>query len=104
MPQAREKMAVATGPGGRGIYVMGGCPARASAGSQPCDALLSTVLVFDPEAGFGGSVGAWSALPSLPSPNAWLGAALLGHELFVTGGGTTYGTNGTYRLQLADAP
>jgi len=101
LPHAREKMAVATGPDGKGIYVLGGCPARAPPPGyhDPCDTLLSTVLVYTPSSFAGADgLGEWSALPSLPAPNAWLGAALMGSSLFATGGGTTYGTNGTYRL------
>jgi len=103
LPQAREKMAVATGPNGKGIYVLGGCPVRAPPPGyhDPCDTLLSTVLVYTPPSFFSADgLGEWSALPSLPAPNAWLGAAVLGSSLFATGGGTTYGTNGTYKLWI----
>eukprot|EP00937_MAST-01D_sp_MAST-1D-sp2_P006469 g6469.t1 len=41
LPQPRAKMAAAVANGK--IYVMGGCPARRSAGAQPCDALLGSV-------------------------------------------------------------
>ena len=107
MPEARERMAVATSLDGA-IYVVGGCPAQRVGHDAPCDVLLDSVLIFTPPGSSSSSssnsndgVGVWTRAPSVPNPNAWLGAAFLGSNLFAVGGGLFYGRNETYQLAVA---
>ena len=42
--------------------------------------------------------GSWAPRPSLPAPNAWLGAAWLQGAVYAVGGGLFYGRNETSML------
>ena len=101
LPEPRERMSVAVAADGT-VYVMGGCPKRATPDADPCDALLSSVLAFTPPAGgvSGAGLGSWAAVAQLPQANAWSAAAALGGYIYNTGGGLTYGRNTSYRLDV----
>jgi N-acetylneuraminic acid mutarotase len=100
LPAARERLAlVASAPG---LYAWGGCPAKQPGTDDPCDTLLGTVLRFSPPAD-ATALGNWTAVPSLPSPNAWMGAVALGDAIYSVGGGLSYGRNETFRLEVESA-
>lgn len=97
LPEARERMAVAATS--RGLYILGGCPARQGT-QDPCDTLLKSVWCFTPPPAANSSqLGNWTAAPDLPAPNAWLAAATLDGDVYAVGGGLSYGRNATYRLR-----
>ena len=90
LPEPRARMAAAATASA--LFLLGGCPARRNATSDPCDVLLDSVLRFDD------ARNSWTQAPSLPRPNAWLSAAALGDSVYAVGGGLSYGRNETYRL------
>ena len=100
LPEARERMAVAVSDGN--IFLLGGCTTSTSPTGDPCDSTLSSVLRFQPPSASTGhsALGTWSTIPSLPQPNAWLGATALSGTIYAVGGGLTYGRNDTFSFSL----